>query len=127
MESVMYFAIPLNTGRFHFSEVHNPIEVCEMDDFNYLIKDEDGDEYISSNKWSFNYSVYDDDVEIDFDGVDISNESSREYVFKSGVLTVRNPKKILIDSNKNMHFILTYDNRIYRIRNCYQKILRYLK
>ena len=126
MEKARYFATPINKTKFRVTEIEEPKEVFDLGSYSYLIIDKNGDEYTSSNLWSFNYSIYDDDVEIDFDGKDISNEKFREYIFKAGVLTIKEPKSFLFDKKNGLQYILTKDNRIYRIRPVYFSYKRIL-
>lgn len=119
MEKVRHFAIPINKKFFTVTSIDKPKEVLYLGNFSYLIVNEDGDEYTSSNRWSFNYSVYEDDVEIEFGGKDISHEKAREYVFHAGTLTIKNPKSIISDTKDGLEYILTKDNKVYRIRPVY--------
>lgn len=119
MEKIRHFAIPINKKFFTVTSIDKPKEVLYLGNFSYLIVNEDGDEYTSSNRWSFNYSIYEDDVEIEFGGKDISHEKAREYVFHVGTLTIKNPKSIISDTKDGLEYILTKNNRIYRIRPVY--------
>lgn len=126
MEQARHFAIPINKKFFSVTTIDKPEEVVYLGNFSYLITNEEGDEYTSSNRWSFNYSVYEDDVEIEFSGKDISHEKAREYVFNAGVLTINVPKSIISDTKDGIDYILTKNNRIYRIRPVYFACKRFL-
>jgi hypothetical protein len=125
MEKVRCFAIPINKKFFIVTSIDKPKEILYLGNFSYLIVNEDGDEYTSSNRWSFNYSIYEDDVEIEFSGKDISHEKEREYIFHVGVLTIKNPKSIISDTKDGLEYILTKNNRIYRIRPLYLTCRRF--
>lgn len=125
MEKVRHFAIPINKKFFTVTSIDKPKEVLCLGNFSYLIVNEDGDEYTSSNRWSFNYSIYEDDVEIEFCGKDISHEKAREYIFHVGVLTIKNPKSIISDTKDGLEYILTKDNKVYRIRPVYFSCRRF--
>lgn len=126
MSETRFFATAINKKFFHVTEVSNIKNIEPLSPLSYLIVDNNGDEYVSSSRWSFNYSIYDDDTFIDFQGgKNLTGEYKREYVFNAGILNIYHPKKSLRDTSTGVIIILTKDNKIYRIRPEYIKCHKY--